>query len=74
MKKYIYEEPGGERGEIFNVETKTEEEILDEYWDFWKELMEKKYGPNHELITDEHCIADWCTIHGAWEDKEESGS
>jgi len=67
MKTYCYDEPGGERGEIYEVVCKTEEEILEDYWDFWKELMEKKYGKDHELTTKENCITDWCSTYFAWE-------
>ena len=74
MKSYCYEEAGGERGEIYHVESKTEEEILEEHWDFWKELMEEKYGKDHPVITKDNCIIDWCGMYNAWEDTFESGS
>lgn len=39
-----------------------EEGILYEYWHFWKEQMEKKFGVGHELITEDICVADWCAV------------
>jgi hypothetical protein len=67
MRKWIVNEPGGERGEINEIRTVTDEEILSEYWDFWKDKMEKKYGVDSPLITKESCIQDWVVIHWAWE-------
>ena len=37
-------------------------DILDEYWEWWSEKMEKKYGKGHELITEENCIEDYLTV------------
>jgi hypothetical protein len=71
MRKWIVDEPGGERGEIYETRTVTDEEILSEYWDFWKDLMEKKYGVNSPLITEESCIKDWVVTNWAWEWKDE---
>jgi hypothetical protein len=47
----------------------TEDEILAEYWEFWKEKMIKKYGFNHYLQTHENCIDDWCIVNWAWKAK-----
>jgi hypothetical protein len=62
MKTYCYHEPTPE-GDSFII--KNEQQILDEYWDYWKEKMEKKYGKDHRLITKENCIEDWSIIHWA---------
>lgn len=64
MKTYCYYE-SNLKGDSFVV--KNEKQILDEYWDYWKERMEKKYGKDHELITKENCIEDWTIIHWAEE-------
>lgn len=45
----------------------TEEQILEEYWDFWKARMDKKYGPNHHLTTQRNCVTDWLVTNWAWE-------
>jgi hypothetical protein len=71
MRKWIVNEPGGERGEINEIRTVTDEEILSEYWDFWKDEMEKKYGADSQLITEESCIKDWVVTNWAWEWKDD---
>jgi len=67
MKRYMYIQPGGERGETNEHIVMTEEEILENEWFWWKERMEKKYGKDSPLITEERCIADWCTENWAEE-------
>ena len=62
MKTYGYHEPTPE-GDIFVI--KTEQEIIDCWWEYWKSKMEMKYGEGHELITKENCIDDWIVIHWA---------
>ena len=52
-------QPGGERGEIDEFVTFTEQEILDFHWLYWKERMVEKYGEDHYLITEQNCIDDW---------------
>lgn len=64
MKKYGYHEPT-ENGDAFII--KTEQEILELFWGFWKSKMERKYGKGHVLITEENCIEDWVTVHWAEE-------
>lgn len=43
------------------------DEILDKFWNLWREKMIKKYGENSELITKDNCIQDWCVTHWAWQ-------
>lgn len=43
-----------------------ENQIIDQYWDIWKEMMEKKYNLNHYLITPMLCIEDWVMINLAY--------
>jgi len=69
MKYYSYNTPGGERGEISEVVTYSEEEILAVEWETWSDRMERMYGPGHAFITKENCIADWVNEHWAWEDE-----
>lgn len=47
----------------------TEQEILDEYWDYWKGKMESKYGVSSNLITKENCVQDWVITNWAWEER-----
>jgi hypothetical protein len=69
MRVFSHSEPGGERGEIDEWIDTTEQEILDMRWDWWYDLMVKKYGEGHPLITEENCIQDWVTDHYAFEIK-----
>jgi len=62
MKTYCYMEY-----DLEDVLEITEDQILSEYWDWWSSKMIDKYGEGHELITEQNCIEDWCTIHFAWE-------
>ena len=57
-------------GDIDCQETKTDDEILEEQWYWWKERMIKKYGKGSSKITKENCIQDWVTNNYAWEDKK----
>jgi hypothetical protein len=70
MRTWLIQEPGGERGEIYQVREVTDAEILEERWDWWKEIMEKKYGPGSPLITEENCIQDWVVDNYAMEYKD----
>ena len=47
----------------------SEEQILKEYWDYWRERMEQV--GKEDLINPENCIYDFCVIHWAFEIKEE---
>ena len=67
MTTYSFIEPDS-KGEPVEI-IYNEAEILFEYWPYWKEQMVKKYGDNHELITEENCIQDWVTVNWATEIK-----
>lgn len=43
-------------------ETLSEQEILKRYWTSWKRVMIEQ--GNHEFISEENCIQDWCI--GYW--------
>lgn len=51
------------------VATLSEQEILDEYWDYWKERMEKKFKKkfDRDRANELDCITDWCVVNWAWE-------
>ena len=70
MRTWIIQEPGGERGEIYETRRVTDDEILEDRWDWWKAMMEKKYGAGSPQITEENCIQDWVTDNYAWEWKD----
>ena len=48
------------------VETWSEEQILESYWDYWCKRM-TEVGKDPEVHTFKDCIDDWCTIHWAVE-------
>lgn len=70
-KIYIYNEPIFQGGALIGNEVieKTEQQILDDYWDHWNARMIAKFGEGHELITKENCIEDWVAVNWAWEKK-----
>lgn len=67
MKKYSFMELTDD--EEAKMTVMTEDQILEEYWEFWSRKMTEKYGPDHEWITSENCIEDWCVTHWAVEVK-----
>jgi hypothetical protein len=72
-KIYAYNEPIFQGGAIIGNEVieKTEQQILDDYWDYWNARMVAKFGEGHEYITEEECIYDWIVVNWAWEKKDE---
>lgn len=51
------------------VVTKSEEQIIHEYWPYWYGLMCKKYGKeyvdqNYSIVD---CLDDWIVVNLAWE-------
>jgi hypothetical protein len=48
----------------------TEGDIILTYFDYWKSLMAKKGLIN--LITEENCVKDFCTVNYAWEVKNDT--
>jgi len=61
-KTYKYEDPEGEH--IY-----TEEQILKEYFPYWKDRMEK--AGKADYISEQNCIDDWVITNWAYEYKEE---
>lgn len=59
---YCWAEYGSENEEIVRFATK--KDILDFYYDFWKEKMILVH--KEHLINEENCIEDFCTIHYAY--------
>ena len=66
MKYYSYDEYS-EEGHV--IITKSEQQIIDEYYHFWYDRMCKKFGKEHvdATYTKQDCIDDWIVIHLAWE-------
>lgn len=76
MVVYKINIPIFEGEEIIDNEVReyTRQDILNEYWNFWKDRMIAKYGDGHPLITEENCVEDWIVVHWAWVKKDEDGS
>lgn len=69
MRKFVYVEPGDDG--ITPVEIiKTEKEILEEYYPFWKTAVTRACGQEfYNQIKDpvEECITDWIIVNWAEE-------
>jgi hypothetical protein len=67
MKYFSYAELAGDGDAV--VITKSEEQILKEYWDYWHEQMCKKYPREYvdSNYTEQDCIEDWIVVHWAQE-------
>ena len=70
MKLYQYMAPPDPNETRPRVVYKSEQDILYDYWDYWKYKMEEKYGKNHAEITPENCIHDWVIHYHANEVKD----
>lgn len=69
MKHYSYNEYDSDHPNGGFVITKSEKEIVEEFYDYWYEKMVKKFGKEHvdANYVKLDCIDDWVTIHWAWE-------
>ena len=65
MRYFSYMITGGERGETYEVETVSEEQILGWDWVDWVREERKKTNPKE--LTKENCINDWVILNSAWE-------
>ena len=45
---------------------KTGEQIIEEYYPYWREQMVANFGPDDERITFQNCIDDYCVVNWAW--------
>lgn len=50
-------------------ETLSDDEIIEQYWDYWSSRMIAKYGLEEfeKNWSKKECIEDWVIIHWAWE-------
>lgn len=76
MKVYCFNDPIFKGSKIIGnvVQQYTREDVLGEYWVSWSNAMVKKFGPGHELITEDNCVEDWKTVNWAWEIEVEDES
>lgn len=69
MRYFKYNE-GQDNNGIDHIAVKSEQEILDEYWDYWFDEMSRVHDDFE--VSEEDCLADFVNIHWAWEvDKQE---
>lgn len=68
MKTYLFNDWDENNNHV--IREITEDEILEDYWNYWNEQMVKKFGYGHELITKDNCINDWIVVNWAWEKKD----
>ena len=52
---------------VIKYETFSTNDILDDYFPDWVTMMAR----NNQPITENACIKDWVTLHGAWETDSE---
>lgn len=73
MKYWTIVEPGDD-GVSPVYETLSDQEILDQYWDYWYGRMCEKFGKDHvdATYTKQDCIDDWVVVHWAWESDDKS--
>lgn len=69
MKYYSYNDYHTDPSVDPYVATLSEEEILKEYWDYWRSKMIEKYGKEivESKFNQQDCIDDWVVVHWAWE-------
>ncbi len=53
------------------VVTLSEQQILDQYWDYWYGKMCEKFGEEHvnTNYSRRDCLDDWIIVNWAWESK-----
>lgn len=68
MKYYSYHEYNPDP-DANTLVTLSEQEILDQYWEWWKEKMIKKFGKEtfEEKYSEKDCIEDWVVDNWACE-------
>ena len=68
MRYYSHNVYDTDHPDLCYVETKSEQEILEEYWPYWYDKMCKKFAKEHVDATYsfEDCLEDWVIINWAW--------
>lgn len=58
-----YDETGG------HIETKSEDDIRNEYYPYWRGKMIEKFGEEfvNKTYSFEDCLVDWIVVNWAWE-------
>jgi len=63
MRHFTYSYPAEDGSEV--QVTLSEEEILQEFWEYWEGQMLKKYDKTNPIICEANCIEDWVTVNWA---------
>jgi hypothetical protein len=74
MRYYCFNEQSDSDDPAINtVVVMSEQEIINEYYDYWYDAMCSKFG--EELVDRDYCvddcIDDWCIVNYAWENINE---
>jgi len=66
LKYYSYNEYSEDGGEVITL---SEQDIIDQYFDYWYSRMCAKFGKEHvdANYNKQNCIDDWVVVHWAWE-------
>lgn len=65
MRHWKYLELPDKEGDPAVEIIKTDEEILDEYWNYWcSQMIRVRKSP---MMTEENCIEDYVVVNWAWE-------
>jgi hypothetical protein len=64
---------GGERGETYEVETVSEEQIRDWEWYAWQRRKSWKEGTDYvnKTYCFQDCLDEWIIVNQAWESTDE---
>lgn len=72
MKTWCYDNPVYDGEELVGNEIVevTEDEIIQDYWPWWRAAMVEKFGLDYPEITKQNCIEDWVIVNWAWEKRD----
>ena len=73
MKYYCFNEQSDSDDPAINtVVVMSEQEIIDEYYDYWYDAMCSKFGKEavDKNYCKDDCIDDWVVVNWAWESKD----
>lgn len=68
MRKFKVRRVG--QNKIVEEVVMTEQDIIDQHWEFWSRKHGEMYGVLHPDINRENCLRDWCSSHSVIEIKE----
>jgi len=71
MRYWTIVTPDNDEASTPIYETLSEDDILEQYWDYWSSKMIAKYGEEtfFKNWSTQDCIDDWTILHWAWESK-----